>query len=96
LGFGFLKTRCGAAKPNVRARRKGGKLSDPPDFGRGVLDAPVCVRLVRVSASGGQVAGRPFFWYFSLSAKEKYEQKIFKFYLYPFFGRQITGTKTAY
>jgi len=57
LGF---KSHCSAAERSVRTRKQGGKLSDPPDFGRGVLSAPACVRFARASASGGQGARVPF------------------------------------
>jgi hypothetical protein len=44
-----------------------------------------------VRTAAGRVAGRPFFWYFSLSAKEKYEQKILNvfFYLKVFLGMNV-------
>jgi len=75
IRFYVLKTHCSAAERNVHTRKQGGKLSDPPDFGRGVLDAPACAGFARASASGGQDAGRLFFWYFSLEPnKEKYIQ----------------------
>jgi hypothetical protein len=50
----------------------GGTLSERPD----VRVRAAAVNMVFVRAAEGQAAGRPFFWYFSLSAKEKYEQKI--------------------
>jgi hypothetical protein len=85
IGQIFFKVLC-FKTPLQRRRAKGmgtgagGTLSERPDVR--VRAAAVNMAFVRASAAGGRVAGRPFFWYFSLSAKEKYEQKIFKFLFY--------------